>query len=103
MTDTLQLGGNIELTGFSDLEPAVMVVVKKIVGNYAKKLSKLVENFEKLHLTLKKVHQTEKSEKYELHARLLGDGKAYASENIDMNLFFCLDKVLKRIESEIGK
>jgi ribosome-associated translation inhibitor RaiA len=103
MADTLALGGNIELTGFSELEPAVMVVVKKIVGNYTKRLGTLVDNFERLHITIKTVHHKEKSEKYEFHARVDATGKQYAAEETDFNLFFALDKVLKKLENEISK
>ena len=100
--ETLELGGNISLTGFGVLEPGVMVVVKKIVGNYAKKLSEVTKNFEQISLVLKPVHQKEKSELYELHAKMVAAGKPVTAEITDRNLFFALDKVLKKIESEIS-
>jgi hypothetical protein len=31
--NVLQLGGNIELSGFSNLEGGAMIVLKKIIGN----------------------------------------------------------------------
>ena len=40
--EILQLGGNIELAGFKELDRDSMVVLKKIVGNYAKKFAKSV-------------------------------------------------------------
>ena len=49
--DTMQLGGNIELNGFNELERSKLVVVKKIVGNYAKEFSDKTR-FDKLSLTL---------------------------------------------------
>lgn len=98
MADTLQLGGSIELTGFSELEPAVLVVVKKIVGNYAKRFSKIATNFQGLHLTAKKVH----NKSYEIQAKVIAD-KVYASDSTDINLFVTLDNSLKKIENEIGK
>lgn len=36
--DTLELGGNIQLTGFSELNGGQMIVLKKIVGNYCEKI-----------------------------------------------------------------
>ncbi|MFH1511668.1 MAG: hypothetical protein ABIF10_08315 [Candidatus Woesearchaeota archaeon] len=98
MADTLQLGGSIELTGFSELEPAIMVVVKKIVGNYTKRLSKITPGFQGLHLTVKKVH----NKSYEIQAKLVAD-KIYASDSTDINLFVTLDNSLKKIENEISK
>jgi len=34
MDDTLELGGNIELTGFRELDPGSMIVVKKNSDTY---------------------------------------------------------------------
>ena len=39
MEDTVELGGNIQLNGFSRLDGASMIILKKIVGNYAKKIA----------------------------------------------------------------
>ncbi|RMF55839.1 hypothetical protein D6745_00990 [Candidatus Woesearchaeota archaeon] len=99
----IELGGNIELVGFSEIDGGSMIVLKKIVGNYVKKLSSIADNFEKLTLTLKKVHEREKSEKYEIHGKLMDGGKAYTSEVTDRNLFFGVNKALEKIESALSK
>jgi ribosome-associated translation inhibitor RaiA len=98
-TDSLQLGGNIQLTGFSALDRGQMVVLKKIVGNYAKRLSQISSNFEELSLTMKPVHETEANKMYELHAKLMDNGKPIVSEITDRNLFVAIDSVLKKIEN----
>ncbi len=95
--DVLQLGGNIELSGFSSLEPGVMIILKKIVGNYARRMSDKCKNFEKLSLTVKTVHAKEKGEKYELHAKMIDNGKPYNASNVDRNLFVAIDDSLKAI------
>jgi ribosome-associated translation inhibitor RaiA len=97
----IQLGGNIDLTGFRELDRSVMIVVKKMVGNYVKKFAERVEDFEKLSLTLKTVHQTEKSEKYEIKAMLVHKGKIHNSERTGYNLFVAIDESLKALESAI--
>jgi len=102
MDDSMQLGGSIELSGFRDIDSASMVVLKKIIGNYGRKFSEIAEKFEKLHVTMKPVHETEKSEKYEIHAKLINNGKPYVSEVIERNLFIAVDNALKKIESEIS-
>jgi hypothetical protein len=102
MDDLLQLGGNIELSGFRDFDGGTMVILKKIVGNYARKFSTTCSSFEKLSLTLKKVHETEASKKFELHGLVIDKGKAYTSEVTDYNLFVVLDMVLKKIEAEMN-
>jgi ribosome-associated translation inhibitor RaiA len=102
-SDKQELGGNIELSGFKDIEPASMIVIKKIVGNYAKKFSDQNEKFEKLSLNMKKVHKTPKSEKYEIHCNLMINGKSNVSEVTERNLFVGLDDVLKKVSNEIKK
>jgi len=98
---TLQLGGNIELSGFNALEPGVMVVLKKIIGNYARRMSDKCRGFEKLSLTMKLVHAKEKGEKYELHAKMLDNGKPYNAASVDRNLFVGVDIALKAIMNSL--
>lgn len=89
----IQLGGNIELVGFKELDPAQLIVVKKIVGNYARRMADSSEGFEKLTVTMKKVHNSQ----FELNAKLMDKGSPFTSEVVDFNLFFALDKVLAKI------
>ena len=98
----MQLGGNIELTGFKDIDSASMVVLKKIIGNYGRRLSDISEKFEKLSVTMKPVHEKEKSTKYEIHAKLISDGKPFVSEVVDRNLFVAVDSALKKIVNEVS-
>ena len=102
MDDLMQLGGNIELSGFKDIDGASMVVLKKIIGNYGRRFSDRSDNFESLKITMKQVHETEKSEKYEIHAQLTDNGKPIASEVIERNLFIAVDNALKKIESQLS-
>ena len=101
----LALGGNIELAGFSSLDRDSMIVLKKIVGNYAKRFSETCKSFQKLSLKMKQVHVSgdERAGRYELHAMLADGGKNYVSEHVDYNLFVAVDKVFKKIESELNK
>lgn len=98
MEDNLQLGGNIELSGFGSLDKGIMVILKKIVGNYARKMSDMSSNFENLSLRMKTVHDN----KYELHAKLMDNGKAFTSSTVERNLFVAVDSVLKKIMKEIS-
>lgn len=98
----MELGGNIQLTGFDQLETAELIVVKKIVGNYARKFSEMCK-LEGLHVTFKPVHKTKGSEKFEIHAQVQDSGKNYNSELTDRNLFVVLDSVLKNVEKQIKK
>ena len=102
MDDIMQLGGSIELSGFRGIDGSSMVVLKKIVGNYAKRMSEIAEKFEKLSIIMKPVHETEKSELYEIHAKLLNNGKLVVSEVTERNLFVAVDSALKKIISELS-
>jgi len=101
--EIMKLGGNIELTGFNDLDKASMVILRKIVGNYARRMSELTNKFEVLSLVMKPVHETEASKKYDIHAKLVDNGKPFTSEVTDRNLFYAVDDSLKKIVNSIGK
>lgn len=100
-SDKQELGGHIELSGFKDIEPASMIIVKKIVGNYVKNVSEKNDKFEKLSLNAKSIHKTEKSEKYEIRGNIIINGKSFNSEVTDRNLFVAVDTVLRKLEKEI--
>lgn len=97
----IKLGGNIELTGFRIIDSSSMIVLKKIIGNYAKRIGELTKKLENIHITLKPIHEREKSEKYEVHAKVIDNGKVYVSETIDRNLFIAVDNVLKKLVNEL--
>lgn len=97
--ETLQLGGNIELSGFSGLDGGTMIVLKKIVGNYARKMSEKASKFERLGLTMKTVHDNQ----FEMHAKLLDKGSAITSSVTERNLFVAVDSALKKIMNKISK
>lgn len=98
MDNTLELGGNIRLTGFRDFDPGSMVVVKKVIGNYARKFSNKVE-VQKLQITVKPVHG--KDSLYEVHGKILTNQREYNAEITDHNLFFVLGKVMKKLEQQL--
>lgn len=99
----IELGGNITLVGFKEIEKAELVVVKKLVGSYTRKMSDIVSGFENLTVTLKIVHKTEGSEKYELHAKAMVNGKPVTSEITERNMFVGLDDVLKKVLAMASK
>ena len=99
--DSQNLGANIELSGFRDIDSSSMVVVRKIIANHLRRIGELSRKMEKLHITLKPVHEREKSEKYEVHAKLLNNGKVFVSEITDRNLFVAVDSVLQKLTNEL--
>ena len=98
---TEELGGNITLVGFSDLDGATKDVVRKMVGHWVEKETSARWGFQGLRITLKAVHKREKGELYEIHGHLLERGRKFHSELTDRNLFMALDEVLKKIKNEV--
>ena len=86
----MELGGNITLEGFDSLEPAILIVVKKVVGNYAKKMSEIT-----VFKSLKVVRNGT-----DIDTILILEGKEFSAKASHNNLFFALDMSLTQI---IGK
>ena len=80
----MDLGGSITLDGFDSVEPGALVVVKKIVGTYAKKFSEKKE-FKRLTVTLKG--------EFKVRADIDGSSAEEESNNIFFALTGALDKV----------
>lgn len=98
MEDNLELGGNIVLVGFKETDPAEMIVIKKVVGNYSRKISEKNKDFKKLIVTLKGLHG---NRRFEVTAKLDAD-KLYSSEVTEYNLFFAVDSSLKKILNSLS-
>jgi len=90
--DTMQLGGNIELVNFHSLDFGKLVVVKKIVGKYAKEISEKNSSFNKLKVILK--------ENNEIEAIVSINNNEYSENASSNNLFFSLDKVLSNFNKQ---
>ncbi len=98
----IELGGNIELIGFKELDKGTFTIIKKMVGLFVKKISSQINSFQKLSITLKKVHETENSAIYNFMAKLSAD-KIYNAESEGRNIFVEFDNVLKKLENSIKK
>lgn len=84
----LELGGGIKLEGFETIEPSLLIVVKKVVGNYAKKMSEQVVNFKEILVTV--------SDQYKIEATMIAESE-FSSNATSSNLFFALDKALGEV------
>jgi len=89
----IELGGNITLEGFENLEPGALVIVKKVVGNYTKKISNNIANFERILILLDREDQNN------IKVKLHKNGEIEMQEASDSNLFFALDKALSKFNS----
>jgi len=88
--DIVNLGGGIQLIGFSQVDGGKMVVVKKMVGSYVREISEKIQ-FENLSLELKAESQ------YEIEAKLTAGGETTSSDATEQNIFMAIDSVLKKL------
>lgn len=96
----ISLGGNIELVGFKQVSMSEVVVVKKLVGSYTRKIQELCNNFQGVSVHLKEIHKIDNNSKNEVHVKAIDDGKVFTSEVVDKNLFVALDSALKKVLAE---
>jgi len=95
--EELKLGGNIILVGFS-LEPTEMIVVKKIIGNYTKKISEKID-YQDIKITLR---QTEKAKSFlhEVEISASTEKGILAADTVDHNLYTALSEALEKVYSQ---
>ena len=81
----IELGGNIKLDGFDNLEPAKLIVIKKLVGSHTKKATEKTQNFKEIMISLKTQNP------FEIEIKLMSDKETISSTS-DKNIFYALDK-----------
>ena len=86
----IELGGNIKLEGFDNIEQSKLVVIKKIVGNFIKKL----EAETKVAIILK---LSEENSEFKIDAELNINEQNKISSVTEKNLFFALNNVLTKL------
>ncbi|MBW2980573.1 hypothetical protein KY360_04105 [Candidatus Woesearchaeota archaeon] len=91
-TGIMKLGGGIELTGFSEVDKAQLVVVKKIVGNCVKEMSEKAKKFEKVVVSL-----TKEGDNCSVHVELTDEGNQLINDSTEKNLFMALNNALKGV------
>ena len=94
-------GTEIQLAGFRDIDSSSMDIVDKNIQAHARRIAELSEKEARLHVTLKPVHEREKSEIYDIHAKVTDGGKVYSSHVTDRNLFVAVDKAFQKIINEM--
>ena len=91
----------VQLAGFHDIDESAMDIINKTIATHSKKIARLAKDAGLLHITLKKVHEREKGEIYDIHVKLPDIGKVYVSHLTDRNLLAAVDKALEKITNEM--
>ncbi len=94
--DHIKLGGGIELNGFSGVEKAHLVVVKKMVGNSAKEMTEKARGFEKVAVTVSKEGQD-----FKVNVELTASGNQMTANSTENNLFMALNGALKGVVDQL--
>ncbi len=97
MENIEELGGKIFLIGFTEMDPGMKIVLKKIIGNYVRQIEEKNKDFEKITLEL----EGNSPSKIKTEAIIKGDSSKIEEE--DKNLFFCLDRNLSRLLEQMPK
>lgn len=90
MDDAVRLGGNIELYGVESIDHATMIVLKKIIGTYARKFSE--KGLEKLAISF--AHP-------DIKVEATAQGNTVSSAATHSNIFFGVDLALKEIDKQL--
>lgn len=96
-TDMIELGGNITLRGFDRIDGGSMIILKKIIGNYARTFSDNLKGFEKVNVTLRS-----SGDSYVTLAEVVNNGRSTSSEISDRNVFFCVSRALEKVNNSLG-
>lgn len=90
MDGAVRLGGNIELFGVENLDYATMIVLKKIIGTYARKFSE--KGLDRLSVSFANK---------EIKVEAVSQGNTHSAAASHSNLFFGIDLALKDIERQL--
>jgi len=101
----VDFGPQVELSGFADLDTGLLLMLKKISDNHVRKMSKRVPGFTKIKLVLKKIHHATGAPRHDL-LELKGaaevGAKVFHAEHTDRDLFIAVNKILHKLEEELG-
>jgi ribosome-associated translation inhibitor RaiA len=92
--EELKLGGNIILVGFS-LEPVEMIVVKKIIGNYVKKIGEHID-YQDIKISLRKTEKAQ-SFSHEIEVSAKTSEGLLTSDTVNNNLYTALSDALEKV------
>lgn len=90
MTETIRLGGNIELVNANGIDGASMIILKKMIGNYARQFSE--RGVCSVSITF--------SDNSVL-VDVMRDADRFSSQAESSNLFFAVDSAFKDLEAQL--
>ncbi len=95
----MKLGGNIALVGFESLDAAELVIFKKLVGTYVKKMN-THGGYKEMRLSLRQ-HTHGKTVKQEVSGLALFNEGRFESNVTDYNVYTAVSQVCEKILEEL--
>lgn len=92
----MELGGNIELHGYVEEQEADLVIIKKIVGRFTKRITEHHDDVEGLAIVFSKEEGSQR-----VQGRLQLGETAISASAIAKNKYVALDETLKGLEAKI--
>ena len=93
----IALGGNIVLEGFESRDFTELIVVKKIVGQYARRLTDAHGEFSRLDVTLTQ------DGGHTVACTLAAGGKEQRTSSSAHNIYVALDDALKQLAAKMAR
>jgi hypothetical protein len=90
----IELGDKIKLDGFDNLDPAMVIVVKKIIGSFVKKLRESHGEFDNFLIS----HDNNK-----ISAELVVNDTTYSHSSTKENIFYSLSDSLSNLNQKLYK
>jgi len=98
----MRLGQQISLSGFRELDGGSILILKKIIGNHVKKFSDRSSDFQELKLVMKKIHNTNGGDVFEIKGQVCDKGNIFSAEHCERNVFVTVNKVMSKLEQAMG-
>lgn len=94
---------NIEIINIEILDEKEKKIADKLLGEYHKKIQRLVKNPLSLKIHIKEYDRDGKKSKYSLNAEAIFSGRMIESSDWDYDFARAIHKAMKKLENEVEK
>ncbi len=91
---------NIILSGFSTLDAETKGMVSAKAKDFFQEMARKKGKLTSLHMTLKVIHEREKSEKYEIMGKIQEGSRFHSATVIDRNPLTAVDDLLRKLATQ---
>lgn len=92
---------HVEFLGLEHLDDTTRKDVQDLVISLSMKMKAKHRHLEKIHLSIKKIHKREKSEKYEVTAKAKAKD-FFVSKETSYDIFFCIHTLFNKMQNVLA-